>query len=248
MTSTCLSFIEMRIDKMYQNMEQQYKKNSTNGSRKLFDNSPIPLNKVNQESVKTFELDDELYIHQALENNALLGFELLYKRYYQPMCSHVVKYVGSKEVAEDIVSDVFFQLYSNKTFFEIKTSYRLYLLKTVRNRAYNYLRWDLSRKADLNEASQKSILEDQHPDQISHFEELYQDVEEAISKLPIERRKIYLMQKFEGKKYQEIANELNLSVKTVDVQLTRANKFIRDLLKQKWTISIIIIPLFFLIL
>jgi RNA polymerase sigma-70 factor (family 1) len=238
----------MRIDKMYQNMEQQYKKNITNDSRKLFDNSPIPLNKVNQESVKTFELDDELYIHQALENNALLGFELLYKRYYQPMCSHVVKYVGSKEVAEDIVSDVFFQLYSNKTFFEIKTSYRLYLLKTVRNRAYNYLRWDLSRKADLNEASQKSILEDQHPDQISHFEELYQDVEEAISKLPVERRKIYLMQKFEGKKYQEIANELNLSVKTVDVQLTRANKFIRDLLKQKWTISIIIIPFISLIL
>jgi RNA polymerase sigma-70 factor (ECF subfamily) len=72
---------------------------------------------------------------------------------------------------------------------------------------------------------------------------LYQDVEEAISKLPIERRKIYLMQKFEGKKYQEIANELNLSVKTVDVQLTRANKFIRDLLKQKWIISIILIPL-----
>jgi RNA polymerase sigma-70 factor (ECF subfamily) len=102
----------------------------------------------------------------------------------------------------------------------------------------------LSRKADLNEASQKSILEDQHPDQISHFEELYQDVEDAISKLPIERRKIYLMQKFEGKKYQEIANELNLSVKTVDVQLTRANKFIRDLLKQKWIISIII-SLFF---
>jgi RNA polymerase sigma-70 factor (family 1) len=226
-------------------MEQQYKKNIPNNSRKLFDNSSIPLNKVNPEPAKTFELDDELYIHQALENNALLGFELLYKRYYQPMCSHVVKYVGSKEVAEDIVSDVFFQLYSHKTFLEIKTSYRLYLLKTVRNRAYNYLRWDLSRKADLNEASQKPALEEQQPDQISHFEELYKDVEEAVNKLPIERRKIYLMQKFEGKKYQEIANELNLSVKTVDVQLTRANKFIRDLLKQKWIISIILIPLIF---
>jgi len=224
-------------------MEQQKKKNITNDIRKLLDNSPILLNKVSQESTKTFELDDELYIHLALENNALLGFELLYKRYYQSMCSHVIKFVGSKEVAEDIVSDVFFQLYSRKTFLEIKTSYRLYLLKTVRNRAYNYLRWDLSRKADLNEASQKSIPECHHPDRISHFEELYQDVEDAISKLPIERRKIYLLQKFEGKKYQEIANELNLSVKTVDVQLTRANKFIRDLLKKKWTISLIIMSL-----
>jgi len=218
-------------------MEQQYKKNVTNDSRKLFNNSTIPLNKINQESIKTFELDDELYIHQTLENNALLGFELLYKRYYQPLCSHVVKYVGSREVAEDIVSDIFFQFYANKTFLEIKSSYRLYLFKTARNRAYNYLRWDLSRKVSLNEASQKPALEEQQPDQISHFEELYQDVEEAVNKLPIERRKIYLMRKFEGKKYKEIAEELNLSVKTVDVQLTRANQFIRNLLKDKWLIS-----------
>ena len=141
-------------------------------------------------------------------------------------------------LAEDIVSDIFFQFYANKTFLEIKSSYRLYLFKTVRNRAFNYLKWDLSRKADLSEASQKPALQEQQPDQISDFEELCKDVEEAVNKLPIERRKIYLMQKFEGKKYQEIANELNLSVKTVDVQITKANQFVRNLLKEKWLILI----------
>ena len=219
-------------------MEETYDKTLSNDSVKLFDKSFVPINIVGQESSKTFELDDELFIRKALENDVLVGFELLYKRYYQAMCSHGVKYVGSREVAEDIVSDIFFQFYTNKTFLEIKSSYRLYLFKTVRNRAFNYLKWDLSRKADLSEASHKPALQEQQPDQISDFEELCKDVEEAVNKLPIERRKIYLMQKFEGKKYQEIANELNLSVKTVDVQITKANQFIRNLLKEKWLVSI----------
>jgi RNA polymerase sigma-70 factor (family 1) len=219
-------------------MEDTYDKTLSNDSQKLSDKFTIPINKVSHEPLKTFELDDELFIRKALESNILAGVELLYKRYYQPLCSHAVKFVGSREVGEDIVSDMFFQFYANKTFLEIKTSYRLYLFKTVRNRAFNYLKWDLSRKADLSEAAHKPALEEQQPDQISHFEELCRDVEEAVNKLPIERQKIYLMQKFEGKKYQQIADELNLSVKTVDVQLTRANQFIRNLLKDKWLILI----------
>lgn len=181
-----------------------------------------------------FEGDDELFIRKALTTNLRLGVELLYKRYYQPLCTHAVKFVGSRETAEDIVSEIFFQFYTNKTFLEIETSYRSYLFRTVRNRSYNYLRWDLSRKADLAEAAQKPTLDEQQPDQISQFEELYHDVEDAVNRLPIERRRIYLMRKFEGKKYQEIADELHLSVKTVDVQLHRANQFIRNLLKDKW--------------
>jgi RNA polymerase sigma-70 factor (family 1) len=222
-------------------MKQTYIKNTSIDANKLFDKSIIPVNDISQNFSKTFELNDELFIQKALETNILLGFELLYKRYYQPMCSHAVKYVGSREVAEDIVSDVFIQFHVNQTFLEIKSSYRLYLFKTVRNRAYNYMRWDLSRKADLSEVAQKPTLDEQQPDQISNYEELYQDVEAAVNQLPIERRKIYLMRKFEGKKYHEIAKELNLSVKTVDVQLTRANQFIRNLLKDKWLISITIL-------
>ena len=220
-------------------MEQAYNENPEIEARKRLDIASIPLSQATDDSKISFELDDELFIRKALENNLRLGVELLYKRYFQPMCTHAVKFVGSREVAEDLVSEIFFQFYSNKTFLEITTSYRLYLFRTVRNRAYNYLRWDLSRKADLTEASQKSNPDEQQPDQISQFEELYHDLEEAVNKLPIERRRIYLMQKFEGKKYREIADELHLSVKTVDVQLNRANQYIRNLLKDKWLLSVI---------
>jgi RNA polymerase sigma-70 factor (family 1) len=220
-------------------MEQAYNENPEYEGLKPFGTPSVSHNLPKEDSKTPVELDDELFIRKALESNLRLGVELLYKRYFQPMCTHAVKFVGSREVAEDLVSEIFFQFYSNKTFLEITTSYRLYLFRTVRNRAYNYLRWDLSRKADLTEAFQKPNPDEQQPDQISQFEELYHDLEEAVNKLPIERRRIYLMQKFEGKKYREIADELHLSVKTVDVQLNRANQYIRNLLKDKWLLSVI---------
>lgn len=224
-------------------MQQAYNVNEKSENQETYGNPSVALNPATPVPKISFELDDELFIRKTLESNTRLGVELLYKRYYQPLCTHAVKYVGFREVAEDIVSEIFFQFYAQKTFLEITSSYRLYLFRTVRNRAYNYLRWELSRKADLMDASQKPALEEQQPDQISQFEELYHDVEEAVNKLPIERRKIYLMRKFEGKKYQEIADELNLSVKTVDVQLHRANQYIRNFLKDKWLPSIITLVL-----
>lgn len=205
--------------------------------------TPITTPLSPSDDKKVVEFDDELFIRKTFETNAREGIALLYKRYYQPLCTHAVKYVGSRETAEDLVSEIFFQLYANKTFCDITSSYRFYLFRAVRNKAYNYLRWDLSRKADLLEAAQKPTLDEYQPDHISQFEELYHDVEEAVNKLPIERRKIYLMRKFEGKKYQEIADELNLSVKTVDVQLHRANQYIRALLKEKWLISEVLVVL-----
>ncbi|MCU0341679.1 MAG: RNA polymerase sigma-70 factor [Spirosomaceae bacterium] len=185
---------------------------------------------------KIIAWDDEHQVRQSFKTNPQEGIAQLYQRYYQPLCTHAVKFVSSREVAEDIVSDIFFQLYAKQIYTDITTSFRLYLFSAVRNRAYNYLRWDLGRKADLGEIAQKPQLNDQQPDHISEFEELYHDVQDAINKLPVERRKIYLMRKFEGKKYQEIADELHLSVKTIDVQLHRANQFIRALLKDKWLI------------
>lgn len=182
-------------------------------------------------------LDDELFIKKVIENDHRKGIELLYRRYFQPLCSHAVKFVGGRAMAEDLVSDVFYTVYKDSVFLEITTSYRLYLFRAVRNRAYNYLKWELSRQEPLSLWHDLAIAEGQQPDAISQFDELYQDVQQAINSLPVDRRKIYLMNRFEGKRYQEIADELALSVKTVEVQLYRANKFIRSLLKDKWLLA-----------
>lgn len=184
--------------------------------------------------------DDEFFIRKTLETDPRLGVELLFKRYYQPLCTHAVKFVGSREVAEDLVAELFYQFYSTNAFERITSSYRLYLLKTVRNRAYNYLKWELRHNVALDEAQELPSGEE-GPDGISQFEEMYQDMEGAISALPVECRRIFLLKRFEGKKAQDIADELKLSVRTVETQLYRANQQIRALLKDKWPLLVLLV-------
>lgn len=177
---------------------------------------------------------NELFLKQAIYENPDKGIELLYRRYFQPLCSHAIKYVGSKTVAEDLVSEVFYEFYRTTAYATITSSYRYYLFRAVRNRAFSHIKSNLRRAELLDERYEGTFSHSQSPEAISQFEELYQDVQNAVNSLPISRRRIYMMSRFEGKKYQEIADELEVSVKTVEVQLYRANRFVRTLLRNKW--------------
>lgn len=188
---------------------------------------------------KPLVADVEYFIRKTFETDPQLGCEMLFRHYYQPLCSHAVRFLYSKAVAEDIVSEVFYQFYLKKTYRNINTSYRAYLYKAVRHRAYNYLRWETNRTTDLAAAENLGIQEAQHPDSVTQFEELAHAVETAINTLPPQRRKIYLMHRFEGKNYNEISEELHIAPKTVEGQIRKASHFLRDLLKNKWTLLVI---------
>lgn len=203
---------------------------------------PAPVQRMNTplpgESDKSAP-DSELFIRRAFEQDARQGCELLFRRYYGALCSHAVRFVSSKAIAEDIVAEIFCQFFANRAFESITISYRAYLYQTVRHRAYNYLRQALHRDADLEEAKYQPTTESLQPDAITHYEELYQDVETAILMLPVQRRRIYLMHRFEGHKHSEIANELNISVRTVEVQVRKASHFLRNALRDKWTLLVL---------
>lgn len=183
--------------------------------------------------------DDEFFIRATLSENYQLGTELLFNRYYQPLCTHAIKFVSSREIAEDIVSDIFYQFYSKKIFEKISTSYRAYLFRAVRNKGYDYLKWEAARKTPLEDDFDMIGSESQQPDQITQYEELYQDLEKIINGLPRQQRSLYLQVNFEGKSSREIAMELNISVRTVEVQIYRARQTIRSLIKNKWFISLL---------
>ncbi|MFD1143750.1 RNA polymerase sigma-70 factor [Larkinella insperata] len=185
-------------------------------------------------------LDAERLIRKAFETDSNQGIELLFHWYYRPLCSHAVRYVSSKEIAEDIVSDVFFQFHSGHVFEKVTTSFRAYLFTSVRYRAFNYVRAEMSRSTAIDHAENVSIEHHQYPDQITQFEDLYHDVEEAINTLPRKRRKIYIMHRFEGKRYQDIAQELNLSLRTVEAQVYLALHQVRKLLRHKWLLLLLL--------
>jgi RNA polymerase sigma-70 factor (family 1) len=178
--------------------------------------------------------DKELFIRRTLQTDPALGCELLFRQHYVALCSHAVRFVGSKAVAEDLVADIFCQFYEQQIFSTITSSYRAYLYKAVRNRAYNYVQKTFRRDVSLDQAQYQPTAEAQQPDAITLYDELYRDVEKAIESLPVQRRRIYLMHRFDGMKYGEIANELGLSVRTIEVQIRLASHALREILKGHW--------------
>lgn len=189
------------------------------------------ISSVNSEAIVT---DVDVFIRRTFEADPRQGFEMLFRHYYQSLCSHAVRFLYSKAIAEDLVSEIFYQFYQKGTYAQITSSYRAYLYKAVRNNAYNYLRWEANRSVYLDTCPDISDLVCQQPDAIVQYEELYQDVEAAINTLPPQRRRIYLMHRFENKKYAEIAAELQLSSRTVEVQIRKASHYIKEIIRNKW--------------
>jgi RNA polymerase sigma-70 factor (ECF subfamily) len=140
----------------------------------------------------------------------------------------------SKAVAEDLVSEVFYQFYAKETYEEITISFRAYLFKAVRSRALNFMRWEAGRSADIEAYDEVSDRACQEPDSIVEYEELYHSIQDAINAMPPQRRKIFLMNRFENLKYAEIASDLGLSPRTVEVQIRKASIYLKGVLKGKW--------------
>ncbi|MFD3002452.1 RNA polymerase sigma-70 factor [Pontibacter toksunensis] len=184
---------------------------------------------------KTSIIDNELLIRLAFKSDPRSGCELLYRHYYQALCSHATRFVYSRSVAEDIVSDIFCQFYVKGTFNEIHSSYRAFLYKSVRNKAYNHLQLEAKRAVELNQTYEgKPDAASQQPDSILQYEELCHEIESAINSLPAKCRRIYLMHRFEDKGYSEIAEELQLSPRTVEVQIRKASQFVKKALSRIW--------------
>lgn len=181
--------------------------------------------------------DSELFTRLAFDEDPRKGCELLFRRYYQMLCNHAVRFVYSRETAEDIVSDVFCKFWKTKAYEGITSSYRYYLFRSVRNEAYNYLRLEFQELDDIDRAMVQESTPSQRPDQILQFEEVLHKIEELVERMPPQCRKVFLLSRFEGKKYQAIALELGLSVKTVEVHIVKALSIVRQGLKEHWLMS-----------
>ncbi|RAJ97811.1 RNA polymerase sigma-70 factor (ECF subfamily) [Larkinella arboricola] len=178
--------------------------------------------------------DTELFIRRTFEENPQKGCELLFRRYHQALCSHAVRYVYSKETAEDLVSDVFCKFWKTRAYAAVTSSYRFYLFRSVRNEAYNYLRLEFQKLDGIETAEVREDALSQRPDQVLQFEEVAHKLESLVESLPPQCRKVFLLSRFEGRKYQDIATELGLSIKTVEVHMVKALGIVRRGLKDHW--------------
>ena len=169
------------------------------------------------------------------------AFEELFRSYFTPLCSFAQKYVHDIDEAKDIVHNVFINLWNKREQVDTNTSLKSYLFQGVHNRCLNYIR-DHKKLVQFDtpqsEAELGNYLESR--DHLESSEAEYR-INQALDDLPDKCREIFLMNRFDGLKYREIAEKLNISIKTVETQMSRALKSLRDRLSDMITILIILL-------
>lgn len=184
--------------------------------------------------------DTELFIRRTFDIDPKKGCELLFRLYYRPMCTHAVRFVYSKEIAEDLVADVFYTFWNKQAYQSVNQSFRAFLFRSVRNRAYNYLANEFKKSDSLDSVAQQETALSNGPEAIMRYNELYQKVDELVAGLPPQCRNAFILNRFEGKRAKEIAQEMQLSVRTVEVHIAKALATLRDGLRNQWlTIGLI---------
>ncbi len=182
----------------------------------------------------TVETDREYFIRKTFENDPAKGCELMFRMYYNPMCSYAVRFVCSKAVAEDLVSDIFYSFWKNQTYLTIKSSYRAYLFKSVQNRSYNFL------SGEFKQTDSIDLIPDEHfesadlAENLVQMEELGQKIERIVNGLPPQCQRVFVLNRYENKKNREIAEELSLSYRTVETHISKALQALREGLKDHW--------------
>jgi RNA polymerase sigma-70 factor (family 1) len=155
------------------------------------------------------------------------AFEKIFKRTHKMLCAYSRKVVKSREMAEEIVDDVFFGLWSNRKKIQITSSFEGYLSTAIRNRSLDWLRKFKHQKSTELQNAGVLICGQSIAHETLIFHELQEQVEAAIQELPRQCRTIFLMSRDQDLKYKEIAEILNISIKTVDTQMGRALKHLR---------------------
>ncbi len=178
--------------------------------------------------------DDELMVRRAFAIDAYQGCDLLFRRYYQPLCSHAARFVYDKAVAEDIVADLFQTFWQNKVYARIDYSYRAYLYQAVRQNSLLYLQREagMTISADRSLSGELLAGTSSPVDQIQ-YDELSERIDAVVRTLSPSVRRVFLLSRFEGLKNLEIAGQLNISLKTVEAHLTKALTLFRNALRHE---------------
>ncbi|MCK9204693.1 MAG: RNA polymerase sigma-70 factor [Bacteroidales bacterium] len=172
-------------------------------------------------------------IQKKIQGGDIREFERLFNKYYEPLCRHADKILNDMDTAEDVVQEFFYHFWKNRKTFTPKLSLNAYLYQSIRNNALHYLEHLAIRKRyekQVFNESQDIMPAPLQPD--VELNDLDQIINATLQQMPERCSRIFRMNRFEGKKYREIAEILVISVKTVEADMGKALRMFRESLKE----------------
>ena len=173
-------------------------------------------------------MEEEAILVSRLQNKDSAAFALVFRANFGALISYAMRFLDEREEAEEIVQDVFVKFWDKCEDLAPDSSIKSYLYRSVHNTCLNFIKHQKVKDA----YRQHVIAYMEHTTEISieHSDpdKLRNQIMEAIDQLPPRCSEIFKLSRMEGLKYQEIADHLEISVKTVEVQMGKALRVLRE--------------------
>lgn len=174
-----------------------------------------------------YSLENNTELINALQSGNEEAFKFIFEVLYDDLVRYVFSLCNDRAKAEDIVQGTFVKIWEQHRSLAINSSVKSYLFRSCHNRFINSLRRDKNTVSLSDHIYLESFLEDET--QQKEAPGNYETLRKAIDSLPPRCKEVFTLHKFEGMKYRDIAYKLNISVKTVENQISRAYQKLRGI-------------------
>jgi RNA polymerase sigma-70 factor (family 1) len=189
-------------------------------------------------------LDDRLIV-KNLKDGDVLSFDNLFEKYNKKVYYFAFSYLKNKEEAEDVVQEVFMNLWKHRDQINEYYVFSKYLFKITYNATCKKFRKQASDKKQMEEVLQNIIIEDDSTNLDIEYNNLVENANSLIEKLPPRQKRIFLLSLNDQLTSEQIARKLNISKKTVENYLTLAKSTLRKSLSDRHVLSLLFFWLFF---
>ena len=172
---------------------------------------------------------NDVVVCKKIKDGDIKTFEMVFRQYYTPLCLYAFSITTRRDIAEEVVQDVFYTIWRERHNIQILQSIKNYLYGAVKNQSLRYQERLVVQEKHREYVLSHSIGQDESsPQDQLEYKELEDIIRRTLEKLPERRRQIFRMHRMEDKKYKEIADSLSLSVKTVEAEMTKAYRTLRQ--------------------
>lgn len=170
----------------------------------------------------------EFELLEGLKKSSHFCFRQLFERYQSPLMRFSKRYLRSDEAAEDVVQEVFIKIWNKRKDINPSKSFKTYVF-TI---ALNIIRKHFNKLAESNQIKFEIVRDiSEKPEELfyqDNIEEMFRVLEQLINRLPSRQKQIFTKRKLDGRSQKEVAEEFQISVKTVDYHVSEAMKFLKN--------------------
>jgi len=173
---------------------------------------------------------NEQELIEKLKHGEIHAYEYLFNQHYDWLCNYIFQLSGDRNLSKDIVQEVMIRLWEKKKQITIKGSLKGYLFRSCHNQFLQQLRKEKKQPDLLDKIRWDAICESyfEQKEDNTYLRSTSLKLEELIGKLPPKCKEIFIMNKLERRKYREIAQDMGISIKTVENQMSKALRIIRE--------------------